>query len=824
MKTLARDIRYALRQLRRAPGFALTAVFTLALGIGASSAIFCIMDALWLHPMHVPHSGEMVRIFSTTAQEQEGLFSYSEYQTLAQRITALQGPHAGLVAVGGRGSMMPRPDGTAAMLLTNVVSNNFFTVLGVHPLLGRIFTPQDADRLRTHPAVVLGYTCWQREFGGDPSIVGRSIPVLHGKDQRYQMDVWGVLPSSFREIDPDGDRDLWMPTEDWAALRRSGDLTSHEFRWFHVLGRLAPGATVAQVNDQASAVAEALTVADPANNRGRGARAISDFRYRMQVAGSSGVVLLGIVAGVVLLCAVNVAHLLLARAFSRSSEVALRIALGAKRWVVARQLLTENMLLCVIGWAAGFGVAAVIADFAPRLLVSAPAMLTSFGYTSHFTIDWRVFFFGGLLAAATMLLLALVPLVQLRRPELIPALQVGFAARSTSRTPAFRRAAIWLQIAISFALLVSTGALVRSFLNTRTKDIGITRNQVLIAFTQEPDAPMRDAVLANLRSLPGVLRAAYAIRSPLMLSEGGITAKVVLPSHPEMRDPAEIKYNAVSPNYLEVTGTRILHGRGFTQADDANGPASVVISQAMAQKFWPGRDAIGQVVRLPGFGTGADNKPTELDARIIGIAEDAPINQIGEIPEPYMYVPFHVSQMGEITFVVETSQNAMALARSARQVFIHANPLLDPMMITSLPELIRYSAGNYQMMAELVSALGFIGLALTIVGLYGFLAFRVNQRRREIGIRMALGASRETTALLVLRDTARMAAIGLALGAVIAVAATRLETSLLFGVRPLDAISLIGAVLILAFAVSLAAWLPARRAASVDPIQALRTE
>lgn len=824
MNTFARDIRYALRQLRRAPGFALTAVLTLALGIGASSAIFCIMDALWLHPMHVPHPGELVRIFSTTAQEQEGLFNYSEYQTLAQRTTALQGPHAGMVAIGGRGSMMPRPDGTAAMLLTNVVSNNFFTVLGVHPLLGRVFTPQDADRLRTHPAVVLGYSCWQREFGGDPNIVGRSIPILHGKDNRYQMDVWGVLPSSFREINPDSDRDLWMASEDWAALGRSSDLTSHEFRWFHVLGRLAPGATVAQANDQSIAIAESLVVADPADNRGRSARAVSDLRYRLQIAGSSGVVLFAIVAGVVLLCTVNVAHLLLARAFSRSSEVALRISLGAKRWMVGRQLLIENTLLCIVGWAAGFGVAAVIAAFAPRLLVSEPAMLASFGDPSRFTIDWRVFFFGGLLAAATMLMLALVPLAQVRRPELIPALQAGFAARSTGRMPAFRRAAIWLQIGISFALLVSTGALVRSFLNTRTKDIGLTRNQVLVAFTQEPDAPMRDAVLANLRSLPGVQRAAYGIRSPLMLSEGGIAAKVLLPSHPEMHDPTEIKYNAVSPDYLDVTGTPILRGRGFTQADDANGPASVVISQAMAQRFWPGRDPIGQVVQLPGFGTGADNKPAELDARIIGIAEDAPINQIGEIPEPYMYVPFHFSQMGEITFVVETSSNAMALAQSARQVFIHANPLLDPMMITSLPELIRYSSGNYQMMAELVSAFGFIGLALTVVGLYGFLAFRVNQRRREIGIRMALGASRESTALLVLRDTARMSAIGLALGVVMAVAATRLETSLLFGVRPLDAVSMIGALMILAVAISLAAWLPARRAASVDPIQALRTE
>jgi ABC-type antimicrobial peptide transport system permease subunit len=246
----------------------------------------------------------------------------------------------------------------------------------------------------------------------------------------------------------------------------------------------------------------------------------------------------------------------------------------------------------------------------------------------------------------------------------------------------------------------------------------------------------------------------------------------------------------------------------------------VLINQSMAEKYWPGQNPLGQVVRLTG---------SKIDARIVGVTENAPIAQIGEIPEPYMYVPFdqylaHMSNMGEITFALETRQSAMSMAKDVRQVLIHANSLLDPMMLTSLPELVRYSAGNYQMMAELVTALGFTGLALTVVGLYGFLAFRVTQRRREIGIRMALGASREATAILVLADTARMAAIGLGLGVAIAFAAARLESSVLFGVRPLDPLSLAGALCILSFAAAAAAWLPARRAASIEPMQALRTE
>jgi predicted permease len=814
---LFQDLRYALRQLRKNPGFTALAVGTLALGLGASSAIFCLMDGVWLHPIRVPHSGELVRVFSTTEQDAEGLFTYSEYHALAERVTALKST----VAIGRRGSLMPRADGTAALLLTNVVSTNFFDALGVRPMLGRSFSTADAERLRTHPGVLLGYSFWRREFGGDPGIVGRQITLLRGKDQRSQVDVWGVLPPEFRETENGEDRDLWMPAETWAAVAHPEELTSTEFRWFNVMGRLAPGATITQANQQAAATSKALETADPAANHGRSARAVSDFRYRMSKAGTSGLLLFAIVGGVVLLSIVNVAHLLLARGLARGREVGLRISLGGRRWVVARQLLVENLLLGVMGLVAGLGLAAGIAALLPRLLVKEPAMLVQLGSRANsFQLDGRVFLFAGSLALVTMLLLALIPLRAVARPQLLPMLQAGGVTRTAGKIPALRRAAIWLQIAVSFALLVSTGALVRSFVNTRTQPIGLTRNQVLLAWTQEPEAPVRDAVVERMKALPGVGRVAYAIRAPLSLSEEGIAVKALLPSHPELRDPVAIKFNAVSANFLDVTGTRIVRGRGLTVADDADGSAVVLINQAMAQKYWPGQNPLGQVVRLAS---------ANIDARVVGVTENAPIGQIGELAEPYLYVPFHfyqshLSNMGEITFALETGQNAMSMAQAARQVLIHTDPLLDPMMMTSLPELIRYSAGDFQMMAELVSVLGLIGLALTVAGLYGFLAFRVMQRRREIGIRMALGATREATAWLILSDTARMAAIGLAIGLALAVAAARVESSVLFGVRPLDALSLVGALCVLLASMAAAAWLPARRAASIEPMQALRSE
>ena len=816
---IVHDLQYAVRQLRKAPGFTATAVFTLSLGLGASSAIFCLIDGLWLHPMHVPHPGDVVRILGTTGQDQEAPFSYSEYQTIVARATTFRGANAGVIAMGGRGSLMPNPDGTSTLLLNEVVSDNFFSVLGVHARLGRVFTPADAARLRTHPGLVLGYTCWQRTFSGDPHIVGGQIRLRHGKDQIVALDILGVLPPDFREVDPNGDRDIWIPAEAWTALVGNRELTANDSRWFYLLGRLAPRASLTQANEQVAAIASALAAADPAHERGRSARAISDFAYRWNQAGTTGLVLFAIVAGVVLLCTMNVAHLLFARAISRGSEVALRISLGASRWVVARQLLLENLLLCVLGCAAGLGLASGIVALLPRLVASEPALLVQLGSRPHFQLDYRVFTVAGLLSLCSMLLLALVPLSQVACVELLQALQASSATRTEGRASLGRRAAVWLQIGTAFALLVSTGVLVRSFLNTRTKPIGLTRNQVLAAFTQDPDEPLRHEVLSNLLTIPGARRVAYAIRSPLMPSEGGMANKVLLPSHPEIHDPVDIKFNAVSPDFLSVIGTGILHGRGFTAEDDRNGPPVTIVNQTMAQKYWPGRDPIGQIVRV----VGAGSQPA-LDYRVVGVAEDAPINEIGELPEPYMYVPFHLIDWGEITFVVETNQNAMSVAKDARDVLIQVNPLLDPMFVTSLPECIRASAGNFQMTAELVSALGFIGLALTVVGLYAFLAFRVTQRRREIGIRMALGATREATVRLVLRDTARIAAIGLVIGAVLALAAARLEAAVLFGVGPFDAPSLAAALGILLLAAAGAAWVPARRAATIDPMQALRTE
>ena len=761
-----------------------------------------------------------MRIFSTTPQDQEGAFSYFEYQTLAQRMPAF----SGLAAVGGRGSLMPRPDGTSQMLLTNVVSSNFFDVLGVRPQLGHLFTAADAASLRVHPAIVLGYRCWQREFDADPSIIGRFLPLRHGKDHIYQAEVLGVLPPSFREIDPNSDRDLWMPAEVWSANVDSSELTSRSFRWFNLVGRLAPGATAAQANIQAAAVASALQRVDPANNHNRGARALSDFAYRMsrlEPAASScspsSPVSFCFPRSMLPTCCLRAplrGCLRLHYAFpSALREQSLPASFSSKTccwvcsaWPRASRSPPALSRSCRACWSPS----------PPCSIPSAPESLS---------------------ARLALLLLRRPACPRYHAPAGACAACTGGAPAACARAPnrsgrprhchdsVARRAAVWFQIAISFALLVSTGALVRSFLNTRTRPIGLSRDQVLVAFTQDPDDATRETVLTNLRALPGVRAVAYGIRSPLMPSESGIAVSALLPSHPELRDPVAIKFNAVSPGFLDVTGTGVLRGRAITDAERRVRPHDRAYQPHHGRQILPRPRP-----HRPGCPHRLRHRPpASSTARIMGVTEDAPIDHIGEMPEPFVYVPFHqyatkLSNMGEMTFVLATPRNAMSLAQSMRQALIHVNPLLDPMFVTSQPELLRYSAGNYQMMAELVTALGFIGLALTVVGLYGFLAFRVTQRRREIGIRMALGATRQATALLVLADTARMAAIGLGIGLVLAFVAARIEKAALFGVSALDALSIAAAFSTLAIAMIGAAWLPARRIASIEPMEALRYE
>jgi predicted permease len=789
------DLRFALRTLRKSPGFALVAITSLALGIGANTAIFSLVDGIWTRPLAVPKPGDIVRIFGVTGQSAEEAFSWPEYRELKSAAC-----FRGLVARGGRGVQLPNPDGSSELHTVNVVSEDFFEVLGVRAAVGRLFRPGGASQ---GPVVVLGNSFWKRRYGGDPSVVGRQITVERGP-KKLMLSVVGVLPESFRDIDNGGDRDLWVPPQTWIALSGRHDLEARAFRWFDLLGRIHDGVAMSAASSQVKTIARRLEADWAQTNRGRTVRVVRDTDYRLRQAGAGGMVLLSVVLLVVLLCSVNVANLLLARGAARRKEIAVRLALGAGRGSLLRQFMTENLVLGAGGLVAGLAVGAAWIALLPALLVQPPAMHLA----TDFHLDWRVLGFSLSVSLFTMVLFGLSPAWNTAQTDLAPSLK-GRRLRPGQ----------WLaagQIAISLALLVSTALLVASFRNTRTMDYGLGRKPLLLVWVGVPGSQAeglyRDALRA-LRELPGVREVAFASRAPLSLSEGGMAKRVSFPGRPQ-QPPVEIKFNSISTGYLRAMGTALRRGRGFTEVDQTSGEPVAIVSETMARRYWPDQDPLGKTIRLE----------EEGEYRITGIAQDAPINSIGETPEPYLYLPYWRNPTTSMTFVVETPADPLALGKAAHAKLVSLSRQLEPLMITTEADLIRYSAGSYQMTAELVSALGFLAVLLTAVGVFGVVSYGVNRRTREIGIRMAVGAGRADIGRLILEEVGRLSAAGMLAGLPLAFAAAHFSSSMLFGVEPWNPLVFLAAGVLLGLVLLAAGAVPARRASRVEPTTALRYE
>ncbi len=803
MHGLFQDVRYALRQLRKSPGFTAVTVLTLALGVGVNTAIFGVIEASLLRSWPAREPERLAKIVAQTPQGRDDFFSYADYRDLDEQSRSMER----ILAYSRHGKIL-RVGTSSQLTLDDIVSPDYFAVLGVDAQLGRMFSsePQSAGE----PAVVISDSLWHRAFNHDPSLVGKQIWLT---DRSYT--VIGIAPPHFRGLQPGVPTDLWLPVTTEYQTEELGDRNNREFE---LLGRLRSGATPAQAQVELGLIGHRLAEAYPAVDKARDITLVSE-RERLRAVLWPTVLVMAAVGVVLLICCANVAGLVLARSETRRREIAVRLAIGAGRFRLVRQLLTESTLLALAGAALGLILAAWFFTLQPALIPPAEYELGL-----DLRLNGPVITFAAIVSVLAMMVFGLAPAIQASKYSLVPALKGGgpIGGRSVRRFAA-RNALVLVEIAMSVVLLTASGLLVRSLLYSRGINLGFDKQKNLIFFDLSPGSvgydperslPYFERARERVAGLSGVTQVSFARRVLLSDSGGGAELRVSIPGVelPQGQPNIPIKFNGVSPGYFRTMGTRLLEGRDFTTADSSSGAKVVVISQTMARRFWPAKDAIGKYIVVEG-----------KDCQIVGVAEDAKINQIHETPEAYVYLPFSQWPGREATIIVETAHNPRAMAATIRSEILALDPQV-PVGVRSMRYLMQQALWQDQMAASFVVGLGVLGMFLATIGLYGVIAYVVNKRQHEIGIRMALGAEHGNVLRMVLGQGLRIAAVGSGLGLVASLAAMRLMSNILYGVKPTDGLTLFGSSAVVILVAIAASYFPARRAAKLDPIMALRYE
>jgi len=804
---LVQHVRYAARTLRRSPGFATATIATLALAIGANTAMFSLVNAVLLRPLPgVGDSRGLVNVHATQigGGDLSG-FSYPDYLDYRERTRTL----AGLAAFNGRGMSFGSGQGNE-LIGGQLVSGNYFSLMGVKPLLGRLLDGRDDRAPGASPVVVVSHSFWQHKLGGDPSVVGRSIR-LGG----FSFTVVGVTPPGFAGHFIGFPFSVWVPLTMARQAAPSEDLGARDGTWLELVGRVNPGVTLAQVKADLSAVAAAMATAYPATHRGRGIDVYNltgiDDELRAPVVGFLS--LLQTIALLVLLIAcVNVAGMLLARSVGRRREVAIRLAIGAGRAHLVPQFLTETLLLFAAGGIVGALLAAWSADalmaFQPRFAI--PLAL-------DLSLDRRVLAFTTLTTLASGLLFGLAPVRDALRVDVVGALKSGAGGERQSR---LRQLFVVGQVALSLLLLVAAGLFLRALGRARNFDPGFDSDRVQMASLNVSVLARDEArgrefyrqLLERTGALPGVQSAGLARHLPLSL--GSLTTRlrvdgVALPTE----EGLPVDWNAVTPGYLETMRIPVLAGRDFLPADTATGPAVAIVNQTLARRLWPGADPIGKRVR---------HGVNEIE--VVGVARDSIYRRLGERPRPHLYLPFEQSYGPGMTVLARTAgEPAVAAATIRREIdaLDRELPILSEM---PLREYIGRSLAPQRMAGTVAGVLGVMGLLIAAVGIYGVVAYFVSQRTREIGLRMAVGAARGDVLRLVLGEGFRLALVGVGMGLLAAVATTRLIAGFLPGVSPTDPPTLLAVALLMTGAALVASAGPALRAARLDPATALKVD
>lgn len=808
MTTLWQDIRYGLRMLVRSPGFAGVAVFSLAVGIGLNSVMFSLVDQGGLQKLPVQ---EPERIVNVSKTDYPTGFAYADRADLADQCTSF----VDVVAMCDEAAVtdyleLPR------QLSTNVVSRNYFAFLGLHPAAGRFFSQAESPDVQAEPAAVLSYRVWQRDFGGDPAIIGKSIG-LSGRT----LTVIGVAPKGFAGTRRYAPEDCWIPAEIWHAGSPRW-LTSRTVPMCHLLARLRPEVTLEFAQAQVAVIAERLAKTYQPEERVPQVKLswVQPTRsagFCMQVVGA-----MALPALVLAIACANVSGLLIARAGTRTRETAVRAALGSGRWRLIRQMLTENLLLSVAGGTLGL-------LSATWVIRSLPALLPPFAVSplQEFYLDWRLVGFAAGLSLLTTLLSGLLPALRVSRLELTPLLKADSGSSPTGGRHSGRNLLVVGQLAVSLVLLSVSGLFVRSLLHTLKASPGLRLPDVLLVevnpwqygLTMDEIPSYLREVQDRLSSMAGVRR--FGMASLLAFDYGaGAHRRIVIPS----TDAAgagkthTVGWNRVGGDALSILGLRILRGRDFALADDPSSERVALINQNAAESLWPNEDPLGKWLHL--------DKPDGDLCRVVGVVEDGPYCRDDGLAKPYLFLSLGQSRTPEARLLLDTAGEPRAMIDPVRQELRRINERVRPVNIQTLHENLRssYAMFGCQLMARMFGSFGVLGLVLATVGLYAVIAHTVNSRTREIGIRIAVGADRKTILWMVLRRGLILALIGVAVGLPISVAVAQFFQSSLCGFRAADPLTFLTVSLILVGVALLASYIPARRAARTDPMVALRCE